>query len=120
MSIATTLGSQVVPPYMADEKEHRRQLSVAVNSTKRGKINATLDVTLNPSSTTTIIQDPRINSDSAITPAMAMTSSGATAMINGIYVDTIIPPVGVTLASATIHHASNASTTQTIRFLILG
>jgi hypothetical protein len=115
-----TLGSQAVPEFLADEKEHRRQIARALNFTKKGKINVTFDVTLNANATTTVISDPRLSIDSAISPAMAMTANGATAIAAGIYVDTVLPPVGTTNASATVHHASNAATDQKIRFLIIG
>ena len=118
--MANTLGSQVVPLYMPNEVEHRRQLAQGVNSTKNGKINATLDVTLAVSATSTVIQDARIGSDSAIIPAMAKTAHAASAIAAGIYVDTIVPPIGSTPGSATVHHASSANTDQTIRFLIIG
>lgn len=116
----TNIGSQSVPLYMTDEQEHRRQIAQAVNYTKQGKINATADVTLNPSATSTIFKDARIGTNSAITPAMAMTAHGAAAIAAGIYVDTVMAAFGATPASAVIHHASNAAIDQTIRFLIIG
>lgn len=116
----TNIGSQNVPLYMTDEQEHRRQIAQAVNYTKQGKINATVDVTLKPSATATLLQDSRIGTNSAITPAMAMTAHGAAAIAAGIYVDTVMAAIGSTPASAVIHHASNSANDQTIRFLIIG
>ena len=116
----TTLGSQLVPEYLENEKEHRRQIARAVNQTKTGKINATLDVTLTPSVTSTTIYDNRISYNSALVPAMPMTANAAAALAAGIYVDSVLDKIGTTPSSAVIRHASNVATDQTIRFLIIG
>lgn len=105
---------------MPNEKEHRRQLAFATNQIMRGKVNATADVTLNASATATIFQDQRLGYYSAVTPAMAMTASGATALSSGIWFDTFTPGSGKTAPSITIHHASNSASDQKIRFLIIG
>ncbi|MDE2100410.1 MAG: hypothetical protein KGL39_24370 [Patescibacteria group bacterium] len=109
-----------VPVYMSNEVEHRRQIAQALNNAISGKLDATLDVTLTPNATSTTIQDVRLSSTSAITPAMALTSSGATAVKNGIYVDTVTSQNGPNPPSAVIHHASSSAADQTIRFLIVG
>lgn len=111
---------QGVAPYLPDEQEHRRSMATAINSILQGKVNCVLSVTLRANQTTTTISDPRIGAFSAIIPAMAQTANGAAAMVAGIYVDTILPALGATPASAVAHHASSANTDQNILFVILG
>ena len=116
----TTASHPSVPLNSNDESLHRRQLATTVNNLNRGNINCTLSVTLNPSSTTTIVQDSRIGLTSALVPAMATTADGATAIKNGIYVTNIVSSVGATPGSATLNHASNSASDQNITFLIIG
>ena len=107
-------GYPNVTPYMPDEREHRRQIAAVVNSIRSGKLNITLDVTLTANAVTTTITDARIGVNSAIIPAMPLTSDGALALTNGIWVTAVIT------GQATINHASSANTDQTIKFLIIG
>lgn len=120
-TLPSNTGFTPVPEVEQDSKEHRRKLAKTVNRILQGKINCHLDVTLNASSTSTIIKDSRIGANSVISPAMALTSAGATAIAAGIYVaiSSILPALNTIPGQATITHASNASTTQTIRFLII-
>jgi len=112
-------GYQPVPEMEGDEKTHRRKMARAINQILKGKINCHFDVTLNPSATSTVIQDARIGINSIISPAMAMSANGAVAIAAGIWVGSIIAAVAGTLAQATIHHASNTAVDQKIRFLII-
>ena len=114
--VPTTAAPSVplVPTMMGNQQEWTRQIAQASNRNTQRATNVTLDVTLTHSATTTTITDARISAFSAITPAMAMTASGAAAIAAGIYVDTL------KTGSAVIHHASNAATDQKIRFVIQG
>lgn len=116
----TNPAFQGVSPYLVDEKEHRRSMATAINSMVQGKFNVAVPITLTANSTTTTIRDARIGYYSVITPAMATTAHGAAAIAAGIYVDTILPALGSTSASAIIHHASSANTDQNITFMIIG
>lgn len=107
-------GHSTVPLFLPNDKEHRRLIAQRVNQISQGRMDCTTDVTLVASATTTTLIDTRIGYSSAIAAAMPMTSAGATALAAGIYVDSVIN------GQATIHHASNSATTQTIRFTILG
>ncbi len=103
-----------LPYSIVDYNEYQRRASPLINSILQGKMNVILTVTLNPSATTTVINDVRIGFYSAIIPAMATTSDAATAIKNGIWVNNI------SAGTATINHASNAAVDQTIVFVILG
>lgn len=117
----TTKGMPVVPLMMGDEKEHRRQIAQAVNRAISGLINCHQDVTLRASTSTTKIIDNRIGYNTAIIPAMAMTLDAATIdFVAGIWVDTVVSGTPTAPASAIIHHANNAATDRTIRFVLLG
>lgn len=103
-----------LPQNISSAPEFQKRAGAVINSLLQGKMNVTLSVTLNPSATTTIINDARIGFYSAIIPAMATTSDAATAIKNGIWVNNI------TTGQATLNHASNAASDQTILFVILG
>jgi len=83
-----------------------------INQIMRGRINATQDITLTVSATTTTITDSRIGPKSFI-GFMPQTANAKTALAN-IYV------TGRTKGSATINHASSVNTDQTFTCLILG
>lgn len=119
MTVGTTQGMPAVPVMMRDEVEHRRQIAQAINRHNIGLINCHQDVTLVANSSTTTIYDHRIGFNTAIIPAMAMTSDAA-ADIGTIWVDTVASGAGATTATAVIHHRNNAATDRTIRFVLLG
>jgi len=104
---------QGVAPWIKDESQHRRDMARTINALLIGKLNVTLDVTLNASATSTTITDARIGYTTAIIPAMPMTANGAVAAPT-IWVDTIKS------GSCVVHHASNAAADQKIRFVFIG
>jgi hypothetical protein len=83
-----------------------------VNRLMIGRLNATRDVTLTASATTTTLTDSRLGPNSFI-GFMPQTANAKTALAN-IYV------TGRTKGSATINHASSANTDQTFTVLIVG
>ena len=95
-----------------NETEHRRLLAVRVNQLSEGNFNASLDVTLNASATSTTLTDPRIFPTKTII-AMALTASAKAAIVAGLYYDTFVK------GSCVVHHASNAAVDQTVRFAFL-
>lgn len=108
-------NAQPVPEFLVDDKEHRRQIARRLNLITQGKLNVTLDVTLTANAASTTVTDPRIGFYSAVVPAMAMTKDAATELATGnVYVDTLMK------GSCVVHHANNAQTDRTIRFLIIG
>lgn len=107
-------GFPPVVGFMPDDKEHRRQIAAKVNQLLVGKMNVYIDLTLTAGATSTTLTDPRIGYFSTIIPAMALTANGAAAIVAGIWAS------GVKTGSATINHASNAATDQSIRFNIIG
>jgi hypothetical protein len=111
----TNPNAQPVPEFLADDKEHRREIARRVNLITQGKLNITLDVTLAVGAPSTTITDPRIGFYSAVIPAMAMTKDAAAELATGnLYVDALVK------GSCIVHHSNNAQTDRTIRFLIIG
>lgn len=115
MSVANQ-GTPPVPEFLANADEHRRKIASTVNQLVMGKVNCTLDVTLNAGTTTTTVSDARVFYTSAIIPAMALTFNGATDIAGGIY----IPLATIKKGSAVVYHRADIATDRTIRFVILG
>lgn len=113
-------GFPGVQEFMPDANEHRRQMARKINSLNNAKFNVAVDVTLNASTGATVVYDQRIGFRSAITPLMGMSPEGAAAIAAGIWCDGVMGGPGTTTSSITVHHASNASTNQRIRFGIFG
>lgn len=107
------MSFQGVPIDMTDEHSHRRRMAVAINSILQGKINAVTAITLNKSATTTTVNDPRIdvNSAFALTP---LTADAATAYIAGIYFNNQVN------GQVTLNHASSSHTDQNFNLTIIG
>lgn len=119
----TNPNSSPVPEFLVDEKEHRRQIARRVNLQNQGKLNVTLDVTLNANAATTVIKDPRLDDFRAIIPAMALSASAATAIAAGIWFDSFVPEKKGSApapAQITAHHNNTADTDKKIRFLFIG
>jgi ABC-type taurine transport system substrate-binding protein len=114
MTSSSNPAYQGVAPWIKDESQHRRDMARTINAQLIGKLNVTLDVTLNASAASTTITDARIGYTTAIIPAMAMTADGAAAIAAGIWVDTLKS------GSCVVHHASNAAADQKIRFVFIG
>lgn len=110
----TTPSYSIPPELMTNSAEHRRRLALAIKSMTAGKLNVTLDVTLDANSATTTIYDARISYFSAIIPAMAMTANAAAAIAAGIWVS---PQSN---GEATVNHINDANTDKDIRFVIIG
>jgi hypothetical protein len=113
MSTGGNRGYDGVPEWEAAESEHRRKLARAINRINQGKVNCTLDVTLQPSQATTTVTDPRIARTSFLC-WMPQTASASAAERAGIYVSSRGK------GSAVLNHAANAATDQILTILILG
>lgn len=83
-----------------------------VNRLMLGRLNVTIDLTLNPSATTTTLRDPRIGAKSAIIE-IPLTANAATA-------ESAVWYSNFAKGSCTVNHASNAAVDQSFRFVILG
>lgn len=115
----TSQGYPAVPEILSDAddksvagKEHRRKMAVAINNINRGKFNATLDVVVTASATSTVITDPRISFYSFI-GTMAFDANGKADEVAGIYFSNF------NSGSVTMNHRSDAST-RSLRLLIIG
>ena len=102
-----------VPEYMPDEKQHRRQIARVLNQAMRGATNNSLQVTLTPSATTTVVRDPRISLGTA--PHLVPLTADAAAEIGAgtLYA---VPSAG----QCVIHHASGASVDRTFAMSLVG
>lgn len=109
---AVQKGYQGVQEVIADEKEHRRQIARLANSLLQGKTNNVIQVTLNPSATTTVITDKRIGANTGI--FLSPLSANAAGAIAGLYVSS------QTNGSATLTHANTATTDRTFNALLVG
>lgn len=118
-SLSQLTGFPGVPLLLKNEQEHRRQIAVGVNRINDGKLNCTLDVTLNANTGATVIYDNRIGFKTAISPAMAFDEAGRLALRYGLFFTGMSPQIGATSASIVAHH-----TTQTflpvIRLTLFG
>lgn len=106
-------GYQGVPVSLPDEKAHRRLLAEASNNQLAGKLNATSQITLTPSATSTTLTDSRIGANTFI-GFSPRTANAVTAWISGLYVASKVN------GSATLNHASSANTDQTFDLLLIG
>ncbi len=85
-----------------------------VNNLLRGKLNATLDLTLTAGAGSTIVKDPRIGGSSSI-QLMALSANAAAEIGNGsIWWGT---PGNQTV---TLNHANNAQSDRNFRLTIIG
>src|SRR5262249_6621784 len=101
-------------PFFQQVVGYLARLREVVNNLLRGKLNATLDVTLNVGSTNTVINDPRIGGSSAIC-LMPLTANAAAEIGNGT-----IWWSAEGDQTATLSHASNAQADRTFRLTIIG
>jgi hypothetical protein len=112
MSTGSNRGYDGVPEMETDQVEHRRKMARKINGLNQGKFNATIDVTLRASQTTTTLTDPRIAATSGIV-FMPQTAHAAAALAS-LYVS------ARQKGQATLTHASSANTDQTFTALIIG
>ena len=92
----------------------RRAVVTAVNSIMNGGVNCTGEITLEASTTTTTLADPRLGIGSAILFMPLTANAAAELYTNGtMYVS------AQTKGAATVTHANNAQTDRTFRYVIL-
>jgi hypothetical protein len=108
----TQKGYQAVPLMLPDEKEHRRQIAQAVNQQLTGKLNATVQVTLTASATTTTVTDKRIGANTHF--GFQPLTADAAAALSGLYVSSQAN------GTATLTHASSSSVDRTFNVLLIG
>jgi hypothetical protein len=113
MSTGSRHGFDGVPEWDLDQAQHRRKLARAINLINSGKLNCTLDVTLQPNQPTTAVTDPRIGAASFLL-WMPQTANASAAERAGIYV------TGRVKGSLTLNHAVSPATDQTMTLVILG
>jgi hypothetical protein len=113
MSAGASRGYDGVPESFAGEAVHRRMLAQAINRLNQGKLNATLEVTLRPSQTTTQVADPRLAPGSVLL-WMPQTASASAAERAGIWVS------DRSKGRATLNHAAAAAPDQSFTLLVIG
>jgi hypothetical protein len=89
-----------------------RKIAMTVNGLLLGRSNNVFPLTLTASATTTTITDPRISPDT-IAVLVPTTAAGLTAFTAGIRQASAVGSIVLT-------HASNASTTQSFRYALVG
>jgi hypothetical protein len=99
-------------PNIGDPARTQLAVSAAVNRINSGRINVTAALTLNTSSTSTVLNDNRINAQSYI--ALMPLSANAATVHGSIWY--AAPSIG----TVTLHHASNAATDLHYGVLIIG
>lgn len=109
----TQKGYQGVPEMLPNEQEHRRQIARALNNQLAGKLNAVMQVTLTPSSTTTTVIDKRIGANTWF-GFQPLTADAVTAQLSGLHVSS------QQNGQATLTHASAAAVDQTFNVLLIG
>lgn len=109
-----TSGYQSPPDMMFNEVEHRRQLAQALRNAMQGKLNAVIQVTLTPSSTTTTVTDKRIGANTGL--FFSPLTANAAGALSGLYVNQSLQTNG----SATLEHASASSSDRTFNVLLIG
>lgn len=106
-------GFTGVSPYQVDAADHRRQIADVLNGAMQGNINVVqTDLTLNDSDTTTTLTDARISYFSFIW--LMPKHADAAVALQTVWISDRIS------GSATINHASDASTDQDFDVLIIG
>ena len=100
------MPTETVPDFWADEVEHRRKMSLAINAILRGQLNNCVAVTLDANETTTTVSDARVTPETFA--ALVPTSSDAAILVGAGLVWTTTS-AGV----VTIHHDSSPSTART-------
>lgn len=106
------MSFQPVPTSWGDMAEMVRKLAHAVNQIGVwGRSNATGTFTLTASTTSTVVSDRRVGTDSVIT--LMPTTANAAAALGTTY-------ISVTAESFTVTHANNAQSDRTFGYLIQG
>jgi hypothetical protein len=101
---------RILPPDGFDD----RDVSLVVNGIMNGKINATGEVTLTASATSTTVTEARAGSDSVILFTPTTANAAAEQGAGGMYVS------ANGKQTFTITHANNAQTDRTFRYAVIG
>ena len=105
-----------VVQFIDDEREHRRQLSLAVNRLRDGKVASVGSFTLTASVANTTLSDERIGLNSVV--ILVPTTANASAEIGAGTIFQTYPQSAKKAAVFT--HANNGQTDRTFAFVILG
>lgn len=95
-----------------NEKQHRRSIAGVLNRVNAGKFNATGELTLRPSETTTTLTDVRLTPTSYV-GLMPLTAAAAAAAPYALEADR-------GRGEWTFTHDSDAATDRSFRYLIIG
>ena len=109
----TTPTFPAAPRDLVDGRRHRREMATVVNRINSGKFNATGEMTLRASETTTVLTDPRLTPTSYV-DLMPLTSAASSEPV--LYAAEADRERGVW----TFTHVSAAGTDRTFRFVVIG
>ena len=104
---------RIPPLYLAEVKEHLRQIAASVHQLFDGKVNATGTVTLTVDSLTTTLVDPRIGADTQVHLVASTDSAGGEV---GVY--QTLP--NTTKGQATLNHGDSSTADRTFYYTLLG
>lgn len=109
---ASAQAGVIVPTFQQDDERHRRKIAAWAQWVNQGHLANVGNVTLTPSSTTTVVNDSRagLNSYVGLTPTTANGASAApSCWISSFGKQTF-----------TITHANTASADKSFRYCLLG
>jgi len=110
LSQSTGAGYLGVKTFDEDEARHRREIAGVLNNVLSGKLNNSGSLTLTANAATTTVSDQRIGSNSVI--LLMPTTANASAALGGLYFDTFDN------GFCTAHHANNAQTDRSFRYVV--
>lgn len=112
----TTPNFPGAPRDLEDGRQHRRALATTVNRINAGKFNATGELTLRASETTTVLTDPRLTPTSFL--GLWPLTANAAGELDAQHPYAAEAARGV--GEWTLTHRSDAGTDRTFRYLIIG
>lgn len=112
---APVSGDPVKDPKDAAHKVWARRLAEIINEIRRGKVNASLPVTLTASSATTTVKDARISGYSTII-LQPLTAHAFAAYVTSPYITITNQQTG----QLTLNHVNDANADKNFNMLIIG
>ena len=113
--MAASAGTrQALPPFLLDEKEHRRQIAMWMREVHQGRLANTATITLTANAASTTVSDYRAGANSFIGFTPQTANAAAEIGAGTMYVAT------QGKQTFTITHANNAQADRTFRYCLLG
>jgi hypothetical protein len=102
-----------VPPDSTNERRHRQQLATAVNAIRKGQIDCTAVLTLQPGVASTVLMDGRISTWTHASLSPATASAAAEAAAGAMYWST-------STGMMTVHHSNSGVIDRTFSVSLMG